>query len=427
MKKALTPKAVTWLLTLVYFSGYLTRTNFQNILVAVETDTGHTNELLGIVVSCLFFSYAIGQIVNGRLSDKIKPQTMIMCGLTASSIINLIFPFCAGSIPVMCVLWGINGFVQAMLWPPMIQIMVRAMDADAYTENVPLLTIGSSAAKVLIVVLAPVMLLAFNWRAIFFFCAAFALIVATVFIINRNRFDLRPLPQADGKKKGLRLPKAAIFPIVLIFAAIVLHGALRDSLDTWMPNYLKAEFAFDDKLAILCKVFLTTFGVLSIFISKWVFRKFFKNEVACAVWLFAIASTSALILFALFGLKNVPITIVTMTLVYGIQSGINLMLISYVPKRFSAYGNISTITGLLDAFAYAGSAISMFGITSVVKGGGGWRAATLTWLLVSAAGTFCVLVAMRPWKRFCREADALVASAEKETKAKTEAETKVEA
>ncbi len=405
MKKALSPNAVTWLLTLVYFSGYLTRTNFQNIMVAVQTDTGHNADLLGIVVSCLFFSYAIGQIVNGRLGDKIKPQIMILCGLTSSAIINLIFPFCAGSVPVMCVLWGINGFVQAMLWPPMIQIMVRAMNAEEYTENVPLLTIGSSAAKVMIVVLAPVMLLFFNWRAIFFFCSVFAFGVAALFFTNRNRIALAPLPEASSKQKGFRLPKAAVFPILLIFAAIVLHGALRDSLDTWMPNYLKAEFAFDDKLAILCKVFLTTFGVLSIFISKWVFRKFFKNEVACAVWLFAIASTSALVLFALFGLKNVPITIVTMTLVYGIQSGINLMLISYVPKRFSAYGNISTITGLLDTFAYAGSAISMFGITSVVKGGGDWRAATLTWLLVSVSGTFCVLVATKPWKRFCQIAE----------------------
>lgn len=413
MKKSLTPKAVTWLLTLVYFSGYLTRTNFQNIMVAVQTDTGHDADLLGIVVSCLFFSYAIGQIVNGWLGDKIKPQSLIMCGLTSSAIINLVFPFCAASVPVMCVLWGVNGFVQAMLWPPMIQIMVRAMSADEYTENVPLLTIGSSAAKVMIVVLAPVILLFLNWRAIFFICSLLSLGVAALFFINRNRIEMRALPHTeDGKKKGFSLPRKAVFPIVLIFAAIVLHGALRDSLDTWMPNYLKAEFAFDDKLAILSKVFLTVFGVLAIFICKWVFRKFFKNEVACAVWLFAIASAAALVLFALFGLKNVPVTIVTMTLVYGIQSGINLMLISYVPKRFSAYGNISTITGLLDAFAYAGSALSMFGITSVVKGGGGWRAATLTWLLVSAAGTLCVLVAMRPWKRFYRATDDMLAASE---------------
>lgn len=417
MKKPLSAKAVTWLLTLVYFSGYLTRTNFQNIMVAVQTDTGHNADLLGIVVSCLFFSYAIGQIVNGRLGDKIKPQSMIMCGLTSSAIINLIFPFCAGSVPVMCVLWGVNGFVQAMLWPPMIQIMVRAMSADEYTENVPLLTIGSSAAKVAIVVLAPVILLFLNWRAIFFICAVFALGVAALFFTNRNRFALAPLPNASDKKKGFSLPRKAVFPIVMIFAAIVLHGALRDSLDTWMPNYLKAEFSFDDKLAILCKVFLTVFGVLAIFLCKIIFRKFFKNEVTCAVWLFGVATAAALVLFALFGMKNVPVTITTMTLVYGIQSGINLMLISYVPKRFSAYGNISTITGLLDAFAYAGSAISMFGITSVVKGGGGWRAATLTWLLVSAAGTLCVLVAMRPWKRFYRIAEE---AAEKAPEAKTE-------
>ena len=409
MKKALSPKSLTWLLTLVYFSGYLTRTNFQNIMVAVQTDTGYSDTLLGIVVSCLFFAYAIGQIVNGWLGDKIKPQYMIAFGLTASSLINFFFPFCTSSITVMCVLWGVNGFVQSMLWPPMISIMVRAMNEDDYTANVPLLTVGSSAAKVLIVVLAPLVLLFFNWRAIFFFCSVFALCVAGLFFFNRNRIALQsaPLVEDASKKKGFHMPTKAIFPIILIFAAIVLHGALRDSLDTWMPTYLKDVFAFDDKLAILCKVFLTSFGVIAIFLSKAIFRKFFKNEVACAVTLFLTATVFALVLFALFGLESAPVTIVCMTMVYGIQSGINLMLISYVPKRFSAYGKISTITGLLDAFAYAGSALSMYGITSVVKSGGGWKAATLIWLSVSALGTVFVLIATKPWKRFYNDTAAL--------------------
>lgn len=411
MKKSLSPKSLTWLLTLVYFSGYLTRTNFQNIMVAVQSDTGYSDSLLGVVVSCLFFAYAIGQVVNGWLGDKIKPQYMIAFGLTASALINFAFPFCTSSITVMCVLWGVNGFVQSMLWPPMISIMVRAMNEDEYTSNVPLLTVGSSAAKVLIVVLAPLILLFLSWRAIFFFCSAFALGVAALFFFNRNRIALKPLQiQENGGKKGFRLPRKAIFPIILIFVAIVLHGALRDSLDTWMPTYLKDVFSFDDKLAILCKVFLTSFGVIAIFLSKALFRRFFKNEVACAMTLFLTASVFALVLFALFGLESAPVTIVCMTMVYGIQSGINLMLISYVPKRFSAYGKISTITGLLDAFAYAGSAVSMYGITSVVKGGGGWKAATLIWLLVSAVGTVFVLVAIKPWKRFYRETEALVKS-----------------
>ena len=75
------------------------------------------------------------------------------------------------------------------------------------------------------------------------------------------------------------------------------------------------------------------------------------------------------------------------------------MLISYVPKRFRAYGGISTITGLLDAFAYVGSAISTYGVAALAENRG-WEFTTGSWLLTSALGTLCVVIAMQPWKRF---------------------------
>ena len=240
MKKSLSAKQVTWLLTLVYFTGYLTRINFASIIQSVVTETGFSKSALSAIPVCLFVAYAVGQVINGRLGDKIQPQSLILCGLGCSSIINIVFPFCSTSIPLMCVLWGINGFVQAMLWPPIIQIMVRSMSEREYNSNVALLTIGSTGAKVAIFLLAPLVISVGGWKSVLFICSGFGIATTVAFLLLKDRIVMQPLPvseQPNEKKQGFRLPRASVMPILFIFLAIILHGMLRDGLDDWMRQY----------------------------------------------------------------------------------------------------------------------------------------------------------------------------------------------
>ena len=405
-QQPLSPRGITYLLTLVYFSGYLTRVNFASIIQEVVTDTGFEKSALSVIPVCLFITYAVGQIVNGRLGDKLDPRTLIFFGLSVSSLINLIFPFCAASIPVMCVLWGVNGFVQAMLWPPIIRIMVRAMSEREYTSNVVLLTMGSTGAKVLIFLLAPVVIIIGGWRTVFYVCAGFGVAVSVLFFLYRSRIPMQTAQTDErdtAKEQKHPLPRTVWMPLIFIFLAIILHGALRDGLDTWMPSYLVEVFDFGNSEAILSRVLLSIFALLAIMISKSIYRRFFQNEVACCALLFLVSTLGSLVLFLFFD-RSAFLVIPLMMLVSGIQGGINLMLISYVPKRFRLYGGISTITGLLDAFAYVGSALSTYGVAALAERFG-WSFTTGSWLVTSALGTLCVLVAMRPWHKFFKPAN----------------------
>lgn len=400
-QKPLTPRALALLLSLVYFSGYLTRINFASIIQEVVTDTGFSKSALSIIPVCLFVTYAVGQIVNGRLGDKLDPRSLILCGLAVSSVINLIFPFCAASLLAMRVLWGINGFVQAMLWPPIIRIMVRSMSEAEYTSNVVLLTVGSTAAKVLIFLLAPTVIAFGGWRTVFYICSGFGIAVSVLFFFYRGRIamledDVPVIPGPQAPRAPL--PRTVWLPLCLIFVSIVLHGALRDGLDTWMPSYLVEIFSFTNRAAILSRVLLSVFAIVSILLAKSIYRRFFKNEVACCTYLFLVSAIGALLLLFFFD-ANAIVVILLMTLVSGLQGGINLMLISYVPKRFQSYGAVSTITGLLDAFAYAGSAISTYGVALLAEQKG-WGFTVGSWAVIAVLGTVTCLVAALFWKKF---------------------------
>ena len=123
-------RAISWLLSLVYFSSYVMRINFTVLLVKVCSELGKEKGELAVVVTALTVTYGIGQIVCGVLGDKIKPRIMISCGIALAAVCNISF-FFTSSVSLMTVIWGINGFAHAMFWPPIVRLMsLNLTDAE---------------------------------------------------------------------------------------------------------------------------------------------------------------------------------------------------------------------------------------------------------------------------------------------------------
>ena len=83
----------------------------------------------------------------------------------------------------------------------------------------------------------------------------------------------------------------------------------------------------------------------------------------------------------------------------GCIHGVNLCLISFVPKRFKKYGNISTISGVINSFTYVGAALSTYGIALLIENAG-WEFTILSWLIIALIGTLMVIIPFKPWKKF---------------------------
>ena len=115
----------------VYFCSYLTRKDFAIALVAITEATGFSDASIAAVPVCLFIAYGLGQTVNGAIGDRVPPQHLITAGMLISAVCNIMLPFCP-SVPAMCVVWGMNGFAQAMLWPPMSKILICTYSGRQY-------------------------------------------------------------------------------------------------------------------------------------------------------------------------------------------------------------------------------------------------------------------------------------------------------
>lgn len=407
-KSNVTGKSLAWLLTLIYFASYMTRKNFATILQQVITETGIDKDTISVVLVCMTITYGVGQIVSGRLGDKINPTNLIFCGLILATSVNLLFPFVSGSLVTMAILWGINGFAQSMMWPPIVKILVANCDDAMYGYSVVRISWGSSFATIALYVIAPLVIgVTGTWKAMFFISAAIGLGVLLFWFFIKRRVNVSmPVPEdapasSAGAAPKFRIPKMAIFPMVFIILGIIFQGMLRDGVATWMPTYLAEVHNMGNEESIFSAVFPAIFSIICFSACGALYKKFFKNEVVCGGVVFGVAVLAAATLFILFG-KSSVVAIVCLTLITGCMHGVNLMLITHVPKRFKKHGNISTFAGIVNACTYVGEAIFTYGI-AILAEHFDWRFSIGTCFVIALVGTSCCFIAARPWKKFTEQ------------------------
>ncbi len=403
-KNMIRGKRLAVLFAFVYLASYMTRINFAAVINEVIAETGFSKPELSVILVCLSISYGIGQIINGRIGDKIKPQNLMLVGLATATLANFALPFFSSSIPAMSVLWTVNGFAQAMMWPPIVKIMVSTMDEPTYRSASVIVASGSSIGTVLVYLIAPLMISISGWKAMMFFSAAFGLVFTVIWFFLKDRTysdaDIPELISGAEKEKKQRfsMPRGSVLPFVFIALAIILQGMLRDGISSWMPTYLTENFGMPSEKSILYTVSLAIFTVITFNAVGAFYNRFFKNEVACAALIFGLAVIAGVILLIFFN-GTAWIAIACMMLINGFMHGVNLMLISHVPKRFKKYGNLSTISGFINSFTYVGAAIATYGIAKLSEVYG-WRATVAIWLVVSVLGTAACLIATPRWKKF---------------------------
>ena len=99
----------------MYLFFYNGRQNINLVMTQMANDLGSSTAAFGAVSSALFWCYAFGQLINGRLGAFFGYKRFMMVGVIASAVINIAISF-QHSIPVITILWGLNGFFQSMVW-----------------------------------------------------------------------------------------------------------------------------------------------------------------------------------------------------------------------------------------------------------------------------------------------------------------------
>ena len=132
MRRIESPKVARLLFLLcwfAYFTSYIGRLNYSSAMTEMIQGTILTKSQAGFISMVYFFAYGIGQLCNGILGDKFHPgkDDFLRAGHCSRS--ESLYGICRG-FQVMAVIWGINGYAQAMIWPPIIRIFAEMVSRE---------------------------------------------------------------------------------------------------------------------------------------------------------------------------------------------------------------------------------------------------------------------------------------------------------
>ena len=386
--------ALAMMFVFVYMVSYITRINYGAIVSEIENATGIARDLLSMAPTGSFITYGTGQIVSGICGDRFSTKKLISFGLIVTTTMNLLLSLCTNPYQMLAA-WCVNGFAQAFLWPPIVKTLVVMVPTKDYGNAMVKVLWGSSIGTILVYLVSPLLISLWSWKAVFIWAAVCGAGMATIWSLRG--VDAPPSPK-QNKGESKTAARAMFTPVMIcIMVAIMFHGMLRDSVMTWMPSYISETYDLSNSASILSGVVLPVFGLICFRITEQLRSKVFPNLLVCASVIFALSTLAAGFLYFAPGASAV-LAILMLATIEGCMNGINLLFISILPTYFKKYGNISTVSGVLNSTTYVGSALSTYGI-AFVSMRFGWSASTLVWLILGAVSTALCLINIPGWRK----------------------------
>ena len=380
---------------LTYLFFYNGRQNINLVMTQMAQELGSTTAAMGVVSSALFWCYAFGQLINGRLGAYFGYKRFMMFGIAASAVLNVVISF-QHSIAVIAVLWGLNGFFQSMVWSNGLGVLNKWWPKSKRGFASGLTTAFSGMAQV-VTYLTILLCMDWNpdwgWRAAFRYpmvpMALMLVAFAAFFKEKPEDIGLKPFEEEDQQaaardaalskeieSKGYLYPYKVLFsePKVIVFCLIsAIAGVGRYGLLTWVPTYFTESLGLSIKEGIFSSILLPIGQACAMFVFPLLTDKVFKGKREPMLALASVVTFCGLVCFP-FIKSQAPAS--AMLLLVGI-SGMVTGVIWAVAGDMGGRAFSSTVVGVLDWAVYMGAAIqaAVFGF---VKDSFGWSAVFIT-------------------------------------------------
>ena len=383
-----------------YLAVYIAR----NVLGAVTPqmiDTGrYTEEFIGSVSSVYFIFYAVGQLINGAIGDKIKARNMISFGLILAGVCNFTFPILKNELSIQFI-YGMTGFFLSMIYGPMTKVVSENTDPIHATRCSLGYTFASFFGSPMAGVMASVMVWTTVFRVSSIVLWAMGVICFVTFlalekhgIVKYGQYDRKKNGKRDGAIRELFRRDIVAFTVVSLIT-----GVIRTSVIFWLPTCLARYLGFASEQATSIFSLCTLLICGSAFVSIFTFERLKRNMELTLLLMFTISSLSFLGAY----LVDARIAnIVFMVMAIFFNNCAATMLWSVYCPGLKDTGIVSGATGFLDFMSYMAAAASSTIFANSVSTIG-WGNLILVWMALMLVGVATAL-SFGP-KRIFRKAD----------------------
>ncbi len=368
--------ALGWI---TYAAFYLGRVNLAAALPAIQTDFGWTAEQTAVLAGAALWTYAAGQLINGWLGNRVNTRWMVLIGLAGSALLNLIFAGLS-SLPLMVVVWLMNGFFQSMGWGPILRTLSDNLSSLQRQRISGIFGASYIVGNILTWGLTGWLLRFGNWRLAFIIPACLMVVFAALwYLLNRQPSS------SSAENTPIRL--ADVLPIVAQFWPIALTalvaGMLFNSTLTYAPTYA-AQYLPADQAALAATAF-PIFGLIgTVWFAAWIGRRSAGNVLQTLSVLLILSAVSRAIQF-LFP-PSIATSLILLAAMGVTAYALTNQLLTAVPLLAYAQLGTSTVAGAIDAVHSIGGAAGNTMVGFLLTGG--------RWPLVFAVWTLLPLIAI---------------------------------
>lgn len=368
----------------VYLFFYNGRQNINLVMTEMASDFDSTTTAIGVISSSLFWCYAFGQLINGRLGAYFGYKKFMIVGIVMSTIMNVLISY-QNSITIIAILWGLNGYFQSMVWSNGIGVLNKWWPKEKRGFATGIATAFSGLAQVVTYLSVSLCIELFpklGWRAGFRFpiLPILFLLIPFCFLFKEKPEDvgLKPIVEENKKDKNKNFfyPYKKLFsnPKLILFCLIsAIAGIGRYGLLTWVPTYFMESMNLSIKDGIFSSILLPIGQALAMFVFPFLTDKLFKGKREPMLTLASILTFISMIVFPFIYSQTLASILLFIVGIFSMITGV----IWSVAGDIGGDEHSSTAAGILDWSVYMGAAIqaSIFGI---VKDLFGWSSIFIT-------------------------------------------------
>ena len=398
--------------TLGYGLYYVCRLSL-NVVKKPIVDSGLLTESeLGIIGSALFFSYAIGKLVNGFLADHSNIKRFMAIGLLISALANLIMGF-TSTFLFFAICWCVNGWVQSMGAPSSVVSLSRWYKDKERGSFYGFWSTSHNIGEAITYILTAVVASYFGWQWGFRAAAIvglFGALMIAVFFHDTPESKGLPVVNEDFTKDKVStwreqrgvLKNPYVWLLALASAFMYIS---RYAVNSWGPYYFEAAKGYSLTQANSLVAISAVCGILGTASSGFISDKFFKGRRNAPALIFGLMNVFALSLFLL-GPKNIWWLDALSMVIFGLGIGAlicllgGLMAVDIASKKASG-----AALGVVGVMSYAAAGIQDIASgyliennKTIVNGETLYNFDTISVFWIGAA-IFSVILALFTWKK----------------------------
>jgi MFS transporter, OPA family, glycerol-3-phosphate transporter len=291
--------------SILYLFMYNGRLNMGLALPSLFKEFGWTKAEAGILTSMLFWTYGIGQLINGRLSEIVGQKKFILMGAILSIITNIVVSF-QTSFLVIAILWALNGYFQGMVFAPGLSLISKWFPSKRRGLATGIASASAATAQLVVwlCVLGSMQIMPdWGWRAAFRLPVLLTAVVVIVFwFLAKNdqaaiglpayQEEIPEVKDAEEKYERLTRERGKFYPYKILFShwtfivwciVCILLSAGRYAMLTWIPTFFMDVYNVNVKQTLTFSIGLPLGMILGAFVVPYLSDKFFARHRAVGI------------------------------------------------------------------------------------------------------------------------------------------------